>query len=146
MGRPSIYDVRVKTRFDEIKRWLADGASDAQICEKLGISRNTYYRVRNDQPEFADLIARGRQPLVAELRQKLVEIAMGGYQIVKTKITKTEKNGVVTKTTEKTITTAEPSEKAINLLLLNMDSTWSNDPVRDEVAKKTLELREKETW
>lgn len=146
MGRPSIYDVRVKTRFDEIKRWLADGASDAQICEKLGISRNTYYRVRNDQPEFADLIARGRQPLVAELRQKLVEIAMGGYQIVKTKITKTEKNGVVTTTTEKTITTAEPSEKAINLLLLNMDSTWSNDPVRDEVAKKTLELREKETW
>ena len=41
MARPSKYETHVAPRFEEIKDWVRNGATDEEVAKKLGISRDS---------------------------------------------------------------------------------------------------------
>ena len=77
-GRPSKYETNVKPYFDQIKKWLEQGATERQIAEQLGVAYSTYNDYKTKYSEFAELIkTKDMKPLVEELRSALVKKALG---------------------------------------------------------------------
>lgn len=140
-GRKSVYDSRIKPRFDEIKEWLKHGATERQIAYNLGVSYSSFNKHKEQNKEFSELLKNGRQALVLELRGALVKKALG-YQFTETKkYTKIENNHPV-QYVEETTKEAPPDVAALNLCLKNYDpDNWANDPQALKIKEKELELR-----
>lgn len=149
-GRKGKYETDIKPRFDEITHWLRSGASEKQIYENLGITKDTFYRYKRNYKEFYDLLKNGRQALVMQLRNTLIKKAMG-FEYTEVKQYAREENGNKVTYVEKTTKTALPDVAALNLCLKNYDpDNWANDPQALKMKEKELELRreiaEKDEW
>lgn len=149
-GRKGKYETDIKPRFDEITHWLRSGASEKQIYENLGITKDTFYRYKRNYKEFYDLLKNGRQALVMQLRNTLIKKAMG-FEYTEVKQYAREENGNKVTYVEKTTKTALPDVAALNLCLKNYDpDNWANDPQALKLKEKELELRreiaEKDDW
>ena len=151
-GRKDAYETKIKPRFDEIRSWLINGASDDNIIHNLGIAKCTYYKYLSEKTEFTDLIKNGRISIVAELRSALIKKAKG-FDYTETKIIEREDpdTGETVKTVETYNKKALPDVAAINLALKNHDpDNWSNDPQGDKIKREELDLKkqklEKEDW
>lgn len=149
-GRKSVYDTLIKPRFDEVLEWLRNGATDRQVYENLGIKKDAFYKYKREKSEFNEILQKGRQSLVVQLRGALVKKALGfQYSEIK-KYTKIE-NGKSVQYIEETKKNALPDVAAINLCLKNYDpDNWANDPQQLRLKEKELELRreiaEKDEW
>lgn len=149
-GRKSVYDTLIKPRFDEVLEWLRNGATDRQIYENLGIKKDAFYKYKREKSEFSEILQKGRQSLVVQLRGALVKKALGfQYSEIK-KYTKIE-NGKSVQYIEETKKNALPDVAAINLCLKNYDpDNWANDPQQLRLKEKELQLRreiaEKDEW
>lgn len=149
-GRKSVYDTKIKPRFDDILKWLRNGATEERIYNNLGISKDTFYRYKNEKSEFSDLLKKGQESLVEQLRGALIKKALGfEYKEIK-RFTKIEK-GKQVQTIEETTKQSLPDVAAANLLLKNYDKeNWSNDPRNDDIKREELELKkklfDKENW
>lgn len=149
-GRKSAYDTIIKPRFDEITEWLRNGALDKQIAANLGIDEATFYKYKASKSEFNDLIKRGRESLVIQLRSALVKKALG-YTYTETKRYTKIEDGKPVQYAEDTTKTAHPDVAALNLCLKNYDpDNWANDPQLLKLKEKELELRkeiaDKDNW
>jgi hypothetical protein len=149
-GRKGKYETDIKPRFDEITHWLRSGATEKQIYENLGITKDTFYRYKRNYKEFSDLLKNGRQALVMQLRNTLIKKAMG-FEYTEVKQYAREENGNKVTYVEKTTKTALPDVAALNLCLKNYDpDNWANDPQALKMKEKELELRreiaEKDEW
>ena len=140
-GRKNVYDTLIKPRFSEIEDWLRHGATEKQIYENLGISKETFYQYKRQKSDFSDLLEKGRTALVLQLRGALVKKALGfDYTEVK-RFTKVENNKQI-QTIEETQKTSLPDVAAINLCLKNYDSeNWANDPQALKLKEEELKLR-----
>lgn len=151
-GRKSLYDTVVKPRFDDILRWLRNGATEENIYKNLGISKDVFYRYKRDKSEFNDLLKKGRETIVEELRGILMKKARGFEYKEYKRVTKIENNGETTvQSIEEYTKQALPDVAAANLLLKNYDKdNWSNDPRNDDLKREELELKkkhfDKENW
>lgn len=149
-GRKSVYDTKIKPRFDDILYWLRHGATEKQVYENLGIDSATFYRYKNEKSEFCELLKKGKESLVEQLRGALIKKALGfEYKEIK-RFTKIEK-GKQVQTIEETTKQSLPDVAAANLLLKNYDKeNWSNDPRNDDIKREELELKkklfDKENW
>lgn len=149
-GRKGKYETDIKPRFDEITHWLRSGASEKQIYENLGITKDTFYRYKRNYKEFYDLLKNGRQALVMQLRNTLIKKAMG-FEYTEVKQYAREENGHKVTYVEKTTKTALPDVAALNLCLKNYDpENWANDPQALRLKEKELELKrelaDKDDW
>lgn len=150
-GRKSAYDTTIKPRFDDILEWLRNGATEKQIYENLGIGKDAFYKYKREKPEFAELIKKGRETLVKQLRGALVKKAFGfGYVEKKTVKFKNE-DGEIIERVETYEKVALPDVAALNLCLKNYDSDdWANDPQLLEIKRKELEIKrenaDKNNW
>lgn len=151
-GRKDAYETKIKPRFDEIREWLINGASDENIYRNLGISYQTFYKHLNEKTEFSELIKNGRVAIVAQLRSALIKKAMGfEYQESKIIERTDPETGEKHQTVETYSKKALPDVAALNLALKNYDpDNWSNDPQGDKIKREELELKkqklEKEDW
>ena len=149
-GRKSVYDTKIKPRFDDILKWLRNGATEKQIYQNLGISYNVFYKYKNEKNEFNELLKKGKESLVEQLRGALIKKALG-FEYTETKrFTKIE-NGKQVQTIEETKKQSLPDVAAANLLLKNYDKeNWSNDPRSDDIKREELEIKkklfDKENW
>lgn len=141
-GRKSAYDTRIKPRFSDILEWLQNGATEKQICDNLGISKDAFYKYKREKSEFNELIEKGRESLVIQLRGALVKKAFGfEYTESKTVISK-DADGKTSERTEIYKRQALPDVAALNLCLKNYDAdNWANDPQQLKIKEKELELR-----
>ena len=149
-GRKNAYDTIIKPRFDEITEWLRNGATEKQIYENLGIEKTTFYRYKESKTEFCNLLKKGRESLVIQLRSALVKKALGYTYTETKKLTRIE-DGKPIQSIEETTKTAHPDVAALNLCLKNYDpDDWANDPQLLKLKEKELELRreiaEKDDW
>ena len=48
-GRKDAYETKIKPRFDEIRDWLINGATDDNIIHNLGITSSTLYKHLSEQ-------------------------------------------------------------------------------------------------
>lgn len=139
-GRKSAYDSRIKPFFPQILE-MCKTMTDKQIAEALGVSLSTFMKHKAEKKEFSDLIKKGRQNLVAELKGILIQKAKG-FKYQEKKVIKDSEGYERKEIFEKY---AQPDVAAINLLLKNYDKeNWANDPQMIRIREKELELRERQ--
>lgn len=152
VGRKSVYDLKIKPRFNDITKWIKNGASEKQVAAALGIAESSWFKYKAENKEFSEFLKNiDRTEVILELRSALIKKALGFKYEESKKYKKTDEDG-------KTYTQVEISEKysppdvaAINLALKNYDSeNWSNDPAMLQIKKDELQLKkiqaEKENW
>lgn len=144
-GRKSAYEIYIKPRFSEISEWLKNGATEKQIYENLGVSRNCFYKYKKEKEEFGELLKNGRKSLVLQLRGALVKKALGFSYVEKKTIRSRDMIGEpFTERIEETVKQSLPDVAALNLCLKNYDSDeWANDPQNLAIKKEELELKKK---
>lgn len=144
-GRKSAYEIYIKPRFSEISEWLKNGATEKQIYENLGVSRNCFYKYKKEKEEFGELLKNGRKSLVLQLRGALVKKALGFSYVEKKIIRSRDMTGEpFTERIEETVKQSLPDVAALNLCLKNYDSDeWANDPQNLAIKKEELELKKK---
>lgn len=141
-GRKSAYETRIKPRFPEIAEWLANGATEKQIAQNLGVGGSTFEKYKATNAEFREFLKNGRKNLVLQLRGALVKKALG-FEYTETKrYIKEDQDGNIFRHTEETIKLALPDVAALNLCLKNYDpDDWANDPQALKVKREELELK-----
>lgn len=162
-GRKSKYFTHVEPRLMEIME-MCRTMTETQIAETLGVGASTFQAYKAEFPELAEILKKGRQNLVAELRGALIKKAKG-YEYTETKET-TERvkwpeniraalldagftadqigQARIVKT-EVARKKMPPDVAALNLALKNYDKeNWANDPQQLELKKKEIELRERQ--
>lgn len=162
-GRKSKYFTHVEPRLLEIME-MCRTMTETQIAETLGVGASTFQAYKTEFPELAEILKKGRQNLVAELRGALIKKAKG-YEYTETKET-TERvkwpeniraalldagftaeqigQARIVKT-EVACKKMPPDVAALNLALKNYDKeNWANDPQQLELKKKEIELRERQ--
>ena len=149
-GRKSVYDTKIKPRFDDILYWLRHGATEKQIIENLSINTDTFYKYKSEKTEFSELLKKGKESLVEQLRGALIKKALGFEYKESKRITKYEDGNEIIHTEEYTKQSL-PDVAAANLLLKNYDKeNWSNDPRSDDFKREELEMKkkifDKENW
>lgn len=142
-GRKSVYESKVKSRFDYIKKQLEGGASEKQVAESLGIAYSTFNRFKVEKKEFQELLKSvDRSELIHDLRSALIRKALGFNYEEKKQYIKKDDGGKEYTYTEITTKYAQPDVAAINLALKNYDKeNWSNDWQAYDLKKQELELR-----
>ena len=141
-GRKSKYDICVKPHLQKIGEWKRVGATDEQICSQLGVSKSSFYEYQKKHLELLDAIKKGKTELVMDLRGELARIAFKHTLETKKQYIKQDaETGNKTQYTEITTKEVDGDIAAINLLLKNLDSEWSNDPQNLALRKQELELR-----
>ena len=141
-GRKSLYETHIAPRLQDIEKWRKAGATVENICDALGVSKTTFHKYLNDEPEFANAYKKGKAELVMDLRGELSRIAFKHTLETKKQYIKQDmETGHKTQYTEITTKEVDGDIAAINLLLKNLDENWSNDPQNLALRKQELELR-----
>jgi predicted transcriptional regulator len=141
-GRKTVYDTHIAPRLADIKKWRKVGATVENMCDALGVSKTTFHKYLNEQPEFADAYKKGKVELVMDLRGELARIAFKHTLETKKQYIKQDmETGHKTQYTEITTKDVDGDIAAINLLLKNLDENWSNDPQNLALRRQELELR-----
>ena len=73
----SKWETHVKDRLIEVEGWARDGLTDEQIWNKLGISKDTFYRYKNEYSDFSDSLKRGKEVVDREVENALLKRALG---------------------------------------------------------------------
>lgn len=143
-GRKSVYESKVKARFGEIANWCSIGASEKEIIELLGISRDTFYSYKRKHAEFSDLLKRARKKPAMEIKAALFKRAVG-FQYEESEEIRDSDGGWRQRTVRKTAL-PDPASAMILLKHWAPEEGWTNDPAMLEIRKRELELKEKQTW
>lgn len=141
-GRKNAYETLVKPRLAEIEKWIAEGQREVDVYNALGVSRQSFYKYKREYSELADVIKKGRQKPIGELKNALFKRAIG-FQYVETKEVE-DSEGY--KRTEKYVKSALPDPTSALILLKHWakDEGWTGDPQMLALRKKELKLREKQ--
>lgn len=149
MGRKSRYETHVLPYLGQIAEWYQD-MDDQQISDRLGIHRSSFEKYKSEHKELRDVLIKGKQQLVAELKASLKKKAKGfTYEEIKTTIKKIGEREI--QTIEKHKKYAQPDTGAIHLLLKNLDPDWHNDDqatidLKKEQMEIAREKAEKDAW
>lgn len=143
-GRKSAYSI-IEENLDLIRNWKRVGATDKQICEKLHISQETFYKYKRQKTEFADALKQGVEDLVIDLKDNLVSLARKHELVtVKTYEKFDDKTGAIIRLTEVTKREVDPNIGAIHLLLKNLDrDNWKEDWGNYELKVQEMRLKER---
>lgn len=150
MGRKSRYETHVKPYLNQIQEWYEDLDERQIAVDKLGIAVSTWEKYKKENPELRDVLKKGKQNLVSELKTSLKKKAKGFYY-EETKTCIREVDGKQVKTIEKYKKYAQPDTGALHLLLKNLDDSWHNDDIetinmKKEQLKIAREKMESENW
>ena len=99
--------------------------NENQIASKLGVSIRSFKRYKDSHPELKNAIKRGRQNLVIDLKDKLIDIALNGIkeEITETTMQVMDDDGKK-KTIRKTLKERNVDKESIIKLLNNYDENW----------------------
>lgn len=148
LSRDDKWNTHVLPRLNDIKDWLAEGATVREICKKLNISHDSWYRFCKDHEILSELVNMGRSVLCNEVEKSLLKLCTGyEYEELKT-IVEEDKNGKKRTRIEKIKRHQPPSAQAISFFLRNrMPKEWAEkkeyilDTSQNEQARKQLFLQ-----
>jgi hypothetical protein len=145
MGRKNKYELLVKPRLEEIKKWIREGYTEKQIATaKLGIAYPTFNVYKQQHPELVDVLAQAKCDLVDNIEKSLYQRAMGfSYEEKKEKKIENPDGSIIT-STEVLTKYALPDVGAQIFALKNLSNgKWTNSPAELELKKKEFKLKEK---
>lgn len=136
----------IKPRWEEIRGCIARGTSETLVATKLGISINYWGRLKQLHPDFADMVVTARIELIADLRNKLYDLAMGNVEDKTTTSTAIpdpsagyDANGNPRAMIKQVTTTSRylpPNPSAIYGLLNLVDPEYVRDKAQYELTKE----------
>ena len=146
-NKTSRYDSDILPRLSDIKEWIIQGDSVREICKKLVISPDSWYRYCNDHETLSELVVMGKSVLNNEVEKSLIKLCTGyEYEELKT-IVEEDKSGKKHTRIEKTKRHQPPSAQAISFFLRNRcPEEWSErkeliiDTSQNELARKEMFL------
>lgn len=141
-GRRSKINI-IEENLDQISKWARSGLREEQIAECLGLATSTFSKYKKEYPELQKTLENARVFLVADIKNALVERAMGFKYEEKKSYTKMDESGRQTTYIEITEKYALPDVAAINSLLQNFDGDWYRDKQMYRLKEQELELRKK---
>lgn len=142
LGRKNKYETHVKPYLSQIQEWYGD-MDEMQIAERLGIAISSWNNYKRDHAELREVLKKGKQALVGELKDCLKKKARG-YYYEETKTCIRDEGGKKVQTIEKYKKYAQPDTGAIHLLLKNLDESWRNDDKQTmDIKQKQVELTER---
>lgn len=143
MGRKNKYETHVKPYLNQIQEWYGELDERQIAVDRLGIAVSTWEKYKKQYPELREVLKKGKQELVSELKTSLKKKAKGFYY-EETKTCIREVDGKQVKVIEKYKKYAQPDTGALHLLLKNLDNDWHNDDKTTiDLKKKQLELNER---
>lgn len=71
------YETHVLPKLDQIEEWANHGLIDTQIAKNLGISKDSFYKYKNDHIAFSDALKRGKEVIDLEVENALLKRALG---------------------------------------------------------------------
>lgn len=154
MGNKSKYEELVIPHLKDITKWTED-LTDAEIAERLNISRRTFATYKKEHPELREAIEKGKKVLVQQLKDTLKKKAKGFYyeevKTVKIHNPDADADQEWIERIEVNRKYAQPDTGAAHLLLKNLDPTWHNDDRETmDIKKKQVELQkqklEQDNW
>lgn len=139
------WSTNILPRLSEVKDYIMEGMPIREICVKLDISIDSWYRYQKEHESFAELIEMGRQACCNRVESALLKLCTGyEYEELKT-IVEEDKNGKKHTRIEKTKRHQPPSAQAISFYLRNrMPEVWSEkrelilDTKQNEESRKQL--------
>jgi transposase-like protein len=142
------FDTDIAPRLSEIKEWIENGDSIRDICRKLAISQDTWYRYQKEHETLSELVKLGRSVTQAAVEKSLLKLCTGyEFEELKT-IVEEDRNGKKRTKLEKNKRHQPPSAQAISFFLRNRcPEEWSDkkelilDTTQNEQARKRLFLR-----
>jgi len=63
----SKYETAVLPRLEEVRSWIRDGATDKEVCRRLGITSSTFYLYKTKYPEFSETISKTKDVIDSEV-------------------------------------------------------------------------------
>lgn len=122
-------------RLELLAGWARDGFTFADIAVKIGISAPQLTKWRNQYPEIADALKRGREIVDYKVESALLKAALG-YKTKETTIITTLRNGKTVETTTQTVTKEiAPNVSACQVWLYNRcQDKWKNRNSRSSIV------------
>lgn len=160
VGRKDVYESKIKARFEDITRWIEQGATEREVAKNLGIAYSTFNKYKSEKKELMELLKKGREKPVEDIKAAMLRRAVGFQYEEKKVITKkiviegNDGNSVPANViqTEIVTKTALPDVAAGLVLLKHWDKKngWTSDPQTLELKKQELEFKkdqaDKESW
>lgn len=142
------YETDIVPRMEEIKDWMLSGDSVRDLCGKLDISIDTWYRFCKEHEALSELVNMCRDLLNFDVEKSLVKLCTGyDFEELKT-IVEEDRSGKKRTKLEKTKRHQPPSAQAISFFLRNRSPEhWSDkkelvlDTAQNEQARKKLFLQ-----
>lgn len=143
----SKYETDILPKLMDVQEWLMQGDTVREVCKKLSISPETWYKYCREHETLMELVNMGRSVLCNEVEKSLLKLCTGyEYEELKT-IVEEDKNGKKRTKLEKIKRHQPPSAQAISFFLRNrMPEEWSDkkelilDTRQNEEARKQLFL------
>jgi DNA-binding XRE family transcriptional regulator len=127
-GRPTKYTKKI---LEDVVKYARIGLTDDQMAAIVGVTRSTFYKWKNDFPEFSDALIENKKIVDAKVVRALFERATG-YEHEDTHISNYQ--GEITET--KTIKHYPPDPTSMIFWLKNRDKdNWREKPNTDEPDK-----------
>lgn len=76
-GRTTEYYEKVYPYLEDVKKWAAEGLTDKQIYENLGISYTTFYKYLKKHRELVESLKGGQQRAITQVENSLFKSANG---------------------------------------------------------------------
>ena len=136
-GRKPKYDSHVKARLDDVKRWAAAGATEAEICFALGVSVSSFNLYKSKYSELSETLRAGRQNVVLEIKAALYKKAVGfKYE---EKVGRMKGEDLQTEIYERY---SPPDTTAAAMLLRNYSDEWRDrDKQTAEFKRQEIEIK-----
>lgn len=120
------YDTDVLPRLDDIQDWITHGSSVRDVCDKLQISPDCWYKYCREHETLAELVRMSKAMLNNEVEKSLFKLCVGfEFEELKT-VVEEDKNGKKHTRIEKSKKYQPPSPAAVSFFLRNRcPSDWT---------------------
>lgn len=144
-----MYKKTILPRWDEIGKLLRLGYAEKDIAAKCGVVENTWIKYKKQHKDFADWVVKNRQEPTMELKNVILEKALGTSTVEEKEVY--NKDGELVQRI--VITKHHPPDlNAAEFLLMNWATSekWSTNPqslrMREEELDVKKKAQEKEDW
>ncbi len=153
MARSDSYEELINESLDKIETWVANGDTDKDIAEKLGIAYSTYRKYKANSVALKGRIATAKDKKNQEVEKALYKNCTGYdyYEETPVKVKEeyeTEDGTILTReiVVVKKIKKHKPADLSAQKYWLNnrLINKWKDDPNKVLNDKKLIKLKEKE--
>lgn len=120
-----------------LQAWARDGATDAEIAERIGIGRDTLYLWKKKYPDISDTLKRGKEVVDRQVENALLKRALGfDYNETTKELCKNPETGEINLKVTKVVTKHVAPDVTAQIFWLKnrMREKWS-DRQNIEISK-----------